>query len=180
MVTWEPTGSRSPKRVSATAEPSTATRRATSTSERDRYVPRAMSRTNTFGVVSSTPLTLVNRLRVPARTVSPDEVATATRLRSPTIRVTASTSSRRSRETVGAAPKSTRPGTMSSRLEPSPSTCCSTVCLAPVPIATRITTAATPMMTPSIVSPLRSRLARSASTRHPPRLGEASRVLGPR
>ena len=48
--------------------------------------------------------------------------------------------------------------------EPSPSTCCSTSCLAPLPIATRITTAATPMTTPSMVSALRSRLARNASS----------------
>src|SRR4029450_7312619 len=44
----------------------------------------------------------------------------------------------------------------------------STYCLAPVPIATSITTAATPITTPSLVSRLRSRFARSAvtATRH--------------
>ena len=53
--------------------------------------------------------------------------------------------------------------------EPSPSTCDSTSCFAPLPIATRTTTAATPMITPSIVRRLRNRLAASASsaTRNP-------------
>ena len=50
------------------------------------------------------------------------------------------------------------------RLEPRPSTWDSTSSRAPLPTATRITTAATPMTTPNMVSPLRSRLARSASS----------------
>src|ERR1041384_7278468 len=47
--------------------------------------------------------------------------------------------------------------------EPRPSTSDVTSCLAPPPMATSTTTAATPITTPSIVSSERSRLARSAS-----------------
>src|SRR5690606_9100801 len=168
IVTCAPTGSRSPNSASATREPSTATRRAVSTSERVRQEPRDRSRTNTWVVVSSTPSTLVNRLAVPARTISPDPTCTATRSRSPTTLTTASTSAMDNRDRVGAAATVVSPGKTSSRLEPSPSTRRSTSYLAPVPIPTSTTTAATPMRTPSTVSPLRSRLARSASaaTRH--------------
>ncbi len=42
--------------------------------------------------------------------------------------------------------------------------CCATDVLAPVPMATVTITAATPMMTPSIVSSERERLRRSASS----------------
>ena len=89
---------------------------------------------------------------------------TATRRLSPTTRPSRSTSSRVSRLTDGAEPNSNLPGTTMMMLEPSPSTWSSTSCLAPLPRATRTTTAATPITTPSMVSALRSRLARSASS----------------
>src|SRR5437868_155632 len=60
-------------------------------------------------------------------------------------------------------------------LLPSPAIWLSTAFLAPVPIATRITTASTPMMTPSMVSMLRNRLTRSASNA----IRKASRPLTP-
>src|SRR3712207_4001869 len=106
---------------------------------------------------------LANVERAPARTVSPELIVTATRDRSPTTRLTASTSSRFIVETVGAEPAVSRPGTTMSRLEPRPSTCCSICRLVPVPMATSATTAPTPITTPSMVRMLRSRLARSAS-----------------
>src|SRR5690242_12906618 len=167
VICW-PTASRPLNSAWATPAPSTATRRWVSTSDRFRYVPRARVRTKTLGVLSVTPLTVANVCTFPERTVSPDATVAATRFRSPTILATSSTSSRLSREIVGADPKLTWPGTTTSRLEPRPSTCCSILFLVPVPMATRITTAATPMITPSMVRPLRSRLARRASsaTRH--------------
>src|SRR5947199_5742183 len=127
-----------------------------------------VSRVNTEGVVSRTPATLVNLLFTPARTVSPEDSVAATRSRPPATREIASMSAMLIGDTVGALPKDTFPGTTSSRLEPSPWTCDSTSCLAPVPMATSTTTAATPMTTPRMVSPLRNRLARKASsaTRH--------------
>ena len=50
------------------------------------------------------------------------------------------------------------PGVTVTRFEPSESTCCCTVCEAPLPTATIAMTDATPMMTPSIVSDERSLL----------------------
>jgi hypothetical protein len=123
---------------------------------------------NTVGVVSNTPSRLTNPLLVPARTVSPEDSEAVSRSRPPATRDTASTSEMVIGDTVGALPKVTLPGTTSSRLAPSPWTCDSTSCLAPVPMATSTTTAATPITTPSMVSPLRNRLARkpSSATRH--------------
>ena len=137
-----------------------------------------MLRTNTCGVVSRTPSTLVNFLAVPARTVSPDCTVAVIRSRSPTMRCTASTSDSCSRDTVGAEPNCTFPGTTMSRFDPRPSTCDSTSCLAPVPMATSTTTAATPITTPSMVSPLRNRLARNASSAT--RQASASLIAHPR
>ena len=133
-------------------------------------VPVRRSRTNTFGVVSSTPMHAgERRTALPARTVSPEVSVTATRSRSPTIRATASTSDsvqpgdrRRGAEArPGRAPRSAG-WSRAPRPAARPVAWCRCRC------ATRTTTAATPMTTPSMVRPLRSRLARSASsaTRH--------------
>ena len=162
--TLRPSGSAPSNSVRATALPSTATRRRVSTSLSRRYDPRATGRTNTSGTAGLVPLTVAKALRLPKRTVSPLLSVTAIRPGCPSSRPSRSASSSCSLLRVGAEPISSLPGTTMIRLAPRPLTCSSTSCLAPVPIATSTTTAATPITTPSIVSRLRSRLARSAVT----------------
>ena len=142
------------------------------------YSPRASGRSKTLGTFSLTPLTVTNVSRRPTLTFSPEATETATRRSSPTTRPSRSTSSRVSRLIVGAEPSSNLPGTTMMMFEPRPSTCCSTSCLAPAPSATRTTTAATPMTTPSMVRALRSLLATQRAQRDPERL--AGLIRGPR
>src|SRR5581483_4170157 len=81
----------------------------------------------------------------------------------PTMREARSMSENCSRETEGAVPKANFPGTIRMMFEPRPSTSFSTMFFAPPPMATSTTTAATPMITPIMVSSERSRLAASDS-----------------
>ena len=166
--TVRPSGSAPSNRRLARPLPMTATRRRVSTSDSRRYCPRATGRTNTSGTAGFVPLTVANALLLPNRMVSPLVSVTATRPGVPSARPMRSASPSSSRLLVGALPNSSLPGTTMTRLAPRPLTWSSTSCLAPVPIATSTTTAATPMTTPSMVSRLRSWLARSAvtATRH--------------
>src|SRR5215216_4720720 len=158
-----PTGSRSGNRLSAGSAPSTATRRRVSTSAALKKAPRDTVRSNTSGMVSLVPLTLTVARRAPTRATSPEATVAATRRGSPMASPTRRTSSSPSRDTLGAEPNDRLPGATNRMLEPSDSTPEVTSSRAALPIATSRTTLATPMTTPSMVSPERSLLARSAS-----------------
>ena len=138
--------------------------------------PRASGRLKTYGTFSLVPLTVANTSaaadadRLSGRHRRRDRTRIADHPAEQLDVVEAS-----SRLTLGAEPNSNRPGSTKMRFEPSPSTWLSTSCLAPLPIATRTTTAPTPMMTPSIVSALRSRLARKRLQRDPERLADSHR-----
>src|SRR6266545_3160312 len=158
-----PTGSRPGNRASAGSAPSTATLRRVSTSEAVKNPPRASERSNTSGMVSLVPCTLTLVRRVPTIATSPEATVVATRRGSPSASPTRRASSSRNRETLGAVPNSRVPGATNRMLEPSEPTAEVTSLRAPVPMATSRTTLITPMTTPSMVSPERSLLARSAS-----------------
>src|SRR5215211_4040128 len=162
-VTDLPTGSRPGNRLSAGSAPSTATRRRVSTSAAVKKAPRPTVRSNTSGTVSVVPWTLTVARRVPTRATSPEATVAATRRGSPMASPMRRTSSRPSRDTAGAEPKDRFPGATNRMLEPSDSTPEVTSSRAPLPIDTSRTTLATPITTPSMVSPERSLLARSAS-----------------
>jgi hypothetical protein len=158
-----PTGSRSGNRLSAGSAPSTATRRRVSTSAALKNAPRERLRSNTSGIVSVVPWTLTVARRAPTRAISPEATVAATRRGSPMASPIRRTSSSPSRDTLGAEPNDRLPGATNRMLEPSDSTPEVTSSLAPEPMATSRTTLATPMTTPSMVSPERSLLARNAS-----------------
>jgi hypothetical protein len=114
-------------------------------------------------MVSLVPLTLTVARRDPTRAISPEATVAATRRGSPMASPMRRTSSSPSRDTLGAEPNDRLPGATNRMLEPSDSTPEVTSSRAPEPIATSRTTLATPITTPSMVSPERSLLARSAS-----------------
>ncbi len=114
-------------------------------------------------MVSLVPWTLTAARRDPTRAISPEATEAATRRGSPMASPIRRTSSSPSRDTLGAEPNEKFPGATNRMLEPSDSTPEVTSSRAPLPIDTSRTTLATPITTPSMVSPERSLLARNAS-----------------
>ena len=157
--------------MSRAIDPITATGAAADTSDAAKNRPRANDHPFIAGNATSVPITCVYTRAVPAA-AQPRSLTPAAYDFTPAIRPMASASST---VKVVAAPRPLAmfdsspprvkfPASTRTRLVPADRTSSDTVCFAPAPSATIVTTAPTPMLMPSAVSAVRSLCAASAST----------------